>query len=425
VPTKGPPPRRPAAAITPRFIWPSPNKADTLFWVEKDGNLPDNKGWAYGDAYWDAATYPDHKLIHVTPQDADGWSRWYYVNDRATEDAYNWEFSQANLGGQKFDSVLRTYLLPRASFVHGTPAPGAAMPNVPAGLFSGTFVLVDREERRTGDETFDSLYVIDRRNYVKKVSITSLGVDELNGKVLTRTETLYYATEVVTGGLSAASLFGAPTNAYWGLQATGNQVSGQQLSAHWYLVVDEQVVAGTYAGGVVTIDTYTTHENYSLPPVLNIVELMDWERRDGGVDIYPAYRMNPEGFSGPCAVSVVRKWSKAIHTGLSVDVLLPTGIRYAGPFFSLNIPECLHERAEVYQNIGSNDPIYKKNVRSNRFFTKTYKVQTGAAPTEQTTWPATLVIQDSQQPFRGGYLRVTKTLTTPQTPAPVGWTTGT
>ncbi len=393
-----PKPRNPAAANTPRFLWPTPAKANLVFWVEKEGRQAANKLWTLGEAWPDAVTYPDHKLIYVSPQDETGWSRWFYASDRVTEDDYNWEFTQANIGGQTFDAVRRSYLVPRTSWAEATPAAGAAMPRDPSNKFPEGYVLSGRRQQRTGDDMFDGLYVVEVRDYVKKVDITSLGVDDLNGKVRTSTDTLYYATETVSGGKDAATIFADPTDTFWGLQDDGTQNSGKQLSEDWYLVTNEVVVAGTFAGGVVSVDSYTTNERYYWPPVLANWEFMDWERRDGGVDIYPRYDFERDGYNGPTKVVITRTWSKTAQTPAEINPMLPTPVTYSCPFFRLAIPACLHNSVSPQCDIGSNDPIYGLNFGSTRTVVRTNYL----------VWPDTITGVDSQVPFRGGFLRTAK-----------------
>ena len=398
------PPRDPPAEICPVFIWPTPEKANLLFWVRKDGTLPKNKGWTLGDAYPDGHTYPKHKLLHVTPQDTDGWSRWYYADDRVCEENYNWEFAQADIGGQKFDAVSRAFLTPREDFSESSPANGDAMSTDPDDKFPSGYVLSGRRQQRTGDDIFDGLYVVESCSYVKKISLRNLGVDGLNGKVLTSVDTLYYNTEVVTGVLTAAELFLLPTNAYWGLQADGTQRSGVQLSADWYLITNETVIAGTFTGGVLAIDSFTTNDNYYWPAVLSEIEFMDWVRRDGAIDIYPRYEFDPEGYSGPCKTTVTRTWSKSPQTIPAVNPMLPSPIPYGSPYFRLAVPSCLHWATEAQCDIGTEDPIYTQNVGSLRTIPRTNYL----------TWPSTIIGYDDQTPFRGGFMRIKKVITAPE-----------
>jgi len=396
-------PRAEPSGLHPKFIWPTPEKKNTLFFLRMDGSLPRNKEWFLGSEHPDQETYPDHKLIHVTPEDSDGKSRWYYANDRVLQDDYNWEFVQADIGGTKFDGVRRSYLTPRADFDPLTPAAGAAMPRDPDDLFASGYVMSGRREHRTGDDIFDGLYVVETRDYVLKVTVRDLGVDDLNGKALTAADTLYYATEVVTGGTTVEDLFLAPTNTYWGLQSNGTKRSGRQLSASWYMITTEQVVAGTFLGGVVSIDTFTTNDNFHWPAVLSEIEFMDWVRRDGGTDIYPRYEFAPDSYTGPCLTTITRTWSVSPQVIPAVVPMLPSPIIYTSPYFRLAVPSCLHWAVDAQCDIGSEDPIYTLNSGSLRT----------TPATNYLTWPPTIVGYDDQVPFRGGFLRIKKVITAP------------
>lgn len=150
--------RSPAPQHDPVFIWPTPNTADLLFYVEKNGDLPKNKDFTYGDLYWDSTKYPDHRLIHVTEQTPDKWSRWYYASDRINQDAYNYH----EKGGEE---LVRTYLSRRGIAPAFTiPAGGSS-----ATGFSGYgFVGVSYE---SPGQPLDGLYQIIRLHYSQKESI--------------------------------------------------------------------------------------------------------------------------------------------------------------------------------------------------------------------------------------------------------------
>lgn len=397
-----------------RFV--TPLIGDVLFserWHGLARNIP-----AYGTAHPNTARWPNHKLVYVRERDEADTSETYeffYAAARANQDSYNYNFTKADIGGQRFDAVVRTYVTLRSAFTPETPAMGATMPNVPSGLFTGSYVLARKEQRRIGDAVLDSLFVAEEHTYVKRCNIRDIGVDSLNGRTLTSTETLYYATEVVTGSTTASQLFADSNNAYWGLQTNGTQRSGRQLSCEWYQIEESQVVGGTFTDGVVTVDSYTTNDRYFWPPVLDTLDFLDWQRNDGGTDIYPAIRFHPEGYNGPCRNTITRTWSKTPFTIPVVELMQPTRIYYASPFFTLNIPESLHPQVVAVCDIGTSDPVYALNTGSARYF----------AATNFTTWPATIVAYDDQEPFRGGYLRTRRVIDRPPIPANVNWLTGT
>lgn len=411
MPTQGPNPRRPAAERTPRFIWPTPEKADTVFYVEKRPDDPRNASWAYGDAYVDAVTYPNHKLAHVTPQDPDGWSRWYYVNNRTLEDAYNWEYSQADIGGRKFDSVLRTYLRPRPSFSPSSPSIGATMPSSPAGVFTGTYVLAGRQQLRTGDETFDSLYVIDRLNYVRRVTLRNVRWDDALGVPLLTTETLYYTGETVSGSRMDSYFLNA-SDSYWGLLAEGTIRAGQQISANWFLVTNNEVVP-SLDGGVYTIREYNGYVRQQLPAVLDQtepVEMMDWVLKGGDSRYWPRVKYLRYAFAGEVRAAISEKWYSTLPTLSGLQHLMPLPVVYSCPFYSLHIGPTLHIAFACSADTGSSDPTWGENLLSARTFPATQLVTestSGAASStaDQTDWPDSLKIADDPQPLRGGWLR--------------------
>lgn len=337
----------------------------------------------------------------------------YFAAPREDQDLYNWEVTQADIGGTKFDAVTRTYVIPRDDYSMASPAMGAAMPDLPAGQFAtpSTYVLALKSQRRIEKE-FDSWFVTENRVYVRKTAITQLGVDSLNGESLTSVATLYHKDEIVTGGLTAVQLFAAPTNAYWGLQATGYQVSGRQLSSEWYEISTEQVVSGIFSGGALLIGSYTTNDNYYWPPVLDTIEFMDWVRKNGGTDIFPRLEFKPEGYQGPTLTTITRSWKSTPFTIPVVNQMQPRRIYYGCPFYTLNVPECLHGVVDCQADIGNGDETYTVNAGSLR----TYEATTLSDGTPCTSWPATLTAFDDQEPFRGGYLRTVRVVTAPETP---------
>lgn len=406
-PDTNPQPRSPAPQHDPVFIWPTPSKADYLFYVEKNGDLPKNKDFTYGDAYWDAVRYPNHKLVFVSPQTNEKWSRWFYASDRINEDAYNWEFSKADLGGTKFDAVRRTYLTPRSGFDVSTPATGATMPDVPAGKFTGTYVLAGRETRRSSDETFDSLYVIEIRTYVKKVTQAENKFDSDLGGNLRTVQTLYYGTEIVTGATTAAALFADGDNAYWELQSGGHVFEGEQLTADWYVITDRQVVPTDFANNG---RTYTTAENYYWPAVLDSVtpyELDIWPRNAGGDDMYVRPLYSKEAYRGPCKAVVLETFHVTAPTPSEPNVMMPLPIDVSTPFFSLNVGPCLHDTLSFSITSGTSHPIYD------------YAGGTYSYPaTSPIDWPASILAVDEVRPFRGGFLRTRVTVYPPDYTAP-------
>ncbi len=320
--------------------------------------------------------------------------------------ATNWEWSNANIGGQKFDSVSRTFIYPAADFDRTTPVAATAMPFETDSVFDGEgYILVSRSASRAGMQ-LEPAFKVEVRQYVRRVTMVNVGVDQLNGKPLFESSMLYHATETIpVAGITAAALFADRSNAWWGIQDDGFENSGGMISSQWYSVTSSQVVAGELTAAVtdpVSVPAFVTvaasipsNEDFLWPAVLQFVEFMDWDRRDGGVDIFPRIVLKRERYEGPCHTTTTMTWSKTPFVIDPVTPMLPNVIRYGAPYFSLNVPPCLHGQSVSRCDIGSTDPTYTRNTGSARV----------TLATNFEDWPPSLVAFDDQKPHRGGYLR--------------------
>ena len=238
-----PKPRDPAPRIDPVFVWPTPNHEDYLFYVERNGDLPINQNWVYGTSHPDVTKYPDHKLVYVSPQTVDRgkWSRWYYAAERILQDDYNWSTTIADIGGTKFDAVTREYLVLRADFDPATPTMGTAMPDTPAGKFDGEFVLAQRQQLAAPDQELNSIFVFERRTYVKRATLSDVKMNDETGRVKKSVTNLYYRGETVSG-TPIEELAADPSNAYWGQQTNGVFRELNQLSDNWFAIIESNVI---------------------------------------------------------------------------------------------------------------------------------------------------------------------------------------
>ena len=397
---------------------------------------------AYGTAHPDTANFPNFKLGLIKNEDTDQgqFQLWYYVKDRVDQDEYNWEFQAAGVGSSRYDSVVKTYVILRSSYNEESPAISSQMPSresdpftTNAVGFDTAYVLFEKKQVRSGDETLDSLYVVEQRTYVKKVPIRRVDIDETFDEPLRSKETIFYKGEIPT----KTTIFGATDNAiamspskntaetfalgkaatvtgsipFFGtkiiqigsdLDKFGILCEGRQISDNWYAVAERELIK-TDANNIV--DTYITYQNFSWPPVLSGIVVDRWTRRDGGADPveYPIYKRG--AYSGPTRVEVTIYWKDtpwtigSSATGSNTELALvkpmhPEPILFQSPIASVSVPPTLHKRFRIVASTGSNHPIY------------TYKGTTWTyEATNYTDWPPDLVIQDSQRPFRGGYLR--------------------
>jgi len=397
---------------------------------------------AYGTAHPDTNNFPNFKLALIKNADDDQgqFQLWYYVKDRSNQDDYNWEFQAAGVGSSRYDSVVKTYVLLRSSYNESDPVINSAMPITSSDPFEGSdgYVLFEKKQVRSGDETLDSLYIVEQRTFVKKIPIRRVDIDETFDEPLRSKETIFYKGENPT----KTTIFGDNDNALptspakntaetfaLGKSATvqgsipffgtsivattdgsnkfGILCEGRQISDNWYAVAERELIK-TDATNIV--DTYITYQNFSWPPVLSGIIVDRWTRRDGGADPveYPIYKRG--AYSGPTRVEVKIYWkdtpweiidasdsnsASGSDTKLAlIKPMHPEPILFQSPIASVSVPPTLHERFRFRASTGSDHPVY------------TYKGTTWTyEATNYTDWPDELVIQDSQRPFRGGFLR--------------------
>ena len=240
------------------IVYPTPLISDVLFSELVDTTrsaVP-----AYGTAHPNTAKWPHHSLVlarEANPQDSggrDGVFEFFYAAARENQDLYNFTHTNADIGNTRFDAVARTYVTLRDSFTPDTPAMGATMPNVPASLFTGTYVLAEKRQTRVEDQELDSLYVAETHVYVKRATIIDNGFNEVLGVNLSRTTTLYYRGETVAGA-NIETLVADDKNAYWGTQVSLKiSRSGEQLSDNWFAVIEQQITLKRNTNGSLTDD---------------------------------------------------------------------------------------------------------------------------------------------------------------------------
>lgn len=376
------------------LTFPTPNVNDILFFETEYANLIGKDVPEYGSKHPDFRKWPDHRLVFIeTPDEQNTLYRFYYAADQTDQDDDNWSFVQADIGGSKFDAVQRDYVIRRSEFDPAALDMGSPMPDVPTGKFNGTYVLAERQQIPIDNKILNSLYVVERRTYVKKVPLYQLDYDEYFNKTNYTKQILLYATENPPSSTTdIASLTQDSDNVYWKLSATGILRVSRQLSDNWYLLTEQQVVNTDESGNAGF--SYDTFVNYYWPPVLQDVKFDIWELRSGGNRIQPRTIYSKGEYRGPCRARVEVSWSATAVTPVEPDTPpLPERINISTPFFSLNIPPTLHAAGAWSGTNGTDDETYKYNPWT---FTK--------AATNLTDWPTSLLVSSEQKPFRGGFL---------------------
>ncbi len=380
--------------------FPTPNVNDILFFETIDAERVGTSIPEYGSKHPDFKKWPNHRLVHVeAADDQSRYYRYYYAADQLDQDNDNWAFSEADIGGTKFDAITRDYVIRRSEFSSTTPDMGAAMPDVPAGKFTGTHVLAQRKQIPINDKILNGLYVIEQRVYVKKVPLYRLDYDEFFSKTNYTKQTLYHKGEAV-GGSTIDALATDPDNAYWQLGSDGILRTLQQLSDNWYAVTEQQVVNTDSGGGSFSYDTSV---NYSFPPVLQDIEFDLWERRSGAKTYSPRVKYSKGAYRGPCKAEVAVVWSATKPTATIVpSPPQPEPIAVSTPYFSLSVKETLHDVVDVSVSNGTEDEKYV-------YTAGTYTFQA----TNLTDWPNSLVVSSTVKKFRGGWLKETVTVYAP------------
>jgi hypothetical protein len=223
--------------------FPTPNVNDILFFETVDAERVGSDVPKYGSSHPDYKKWPNHRLVHVEAADdqrQNRYYRYYYAADQLEQDNDNWSYSEADIGGTKFDAVSRDYVIRRSEFSSTVPAMGATMPDTPTGKFSGTHVLAERKQIPLNDKILNGLYVVEQRVYVKKVPLSRLDFDEFFKTTNETKQTLYYRGETPTGASDEIEDLNSD-NAYWGMHS-GTIRTVQQLSDNWFAVTEQEVV---------------------------------------------------------------------------------------------------------------------------------------------------------------------------------------
>lgn len=295
--------------------------------------------WKYGQRHPNQVRFPNHVLVLVEPPSRGmEWATKWWASERHLEDEYNYQMSKADIGGTKFDAVVRTYIIPRWLFTPNHPLMGSFMPNVPRGRWDPAltepqdellpgYVLGERSEKQCDDKRITSLFVQEQRTYIKRCSITDINADDMLGVGVFRTTNLYYRGELVDG-VPVEDLFADPSNPFWGVGSDGAKKEGQQLSEAWFSIAstssaDDALLSYKFA--------IPGQANIQLPDVLQSIEVV-WNQASGdgyfnsewdGLSSWlPAERVQAS-LTGSEQASA--EGSASIQPELAVNIHQPTG----------------------------------------------------------------------------------------------------
>lgn len=233
-------------------IFPTPLYEDLIFYQVLDRKTDADFRFEYGSPHPQPHKFPNHILVFVEADDANGVEKRYYAAAREGEDAYNWQHTHADIGEVKFDAVARGYVILRSEYDPDVPAMGDPMPNEPEDLFGEGYILAERRQSRIQQQNLDSMFVVEERVYVKRADIIKSEYDPNSGTTTSTTRRLYHRGETVvfedcTGPDSqlVEFLFDNFEDPFW--KGDCDEIksrSGQQLSEEWY-AIDELRVSFT------------------------------------------------------------------------------------------------------------------------------------------------------------------------------------
>jgi len=142
--------------------------------------------------------------------------------------------------------------------------------------------------------------------------------------------------------------------------------------------------------------------NYEWPTVLTDIDLKGWKSRATGEYVYyPRYYFK-QGFSGPQKATKKRYWQKAKPIVVAPPKLIPEGVSFRSPLFTVEVPPCLHAEFTLNSNNSTTDPEWEYTLDS-----KTFKATT---PPD---WPAEIKWVESE-PHKGGYIVTETTIKKPE-----------
>ena len=450
---------------TPILSFPTPGgKADMAFFEMRDGSLPKNKEWTYGDSHPDGANFPHHELVFVASDGSDPvWQRWFYAAKRELQHLYNWEYSDTS----DWPRITQTFLVKRGDF---SPTATFDMPPLEYFPYPAEYSATGLEERPIGDETLASLYVtvvITRERLYKRTVVTTLvqaattlgstaithdsnsnvpeGVQFLEGigispgttrtRVSNTSTTLSipaYATgtgisvEVVTypllaiigyefdpdtGSMKPYQRTKVPTGTTGTvIQPNGSFSEIQPASTLWSIKTTKQATGlpGIAVNGVAS-RTFKMVVQWSWPRVLNYVTIQPVYSDER--DIYSAvtgYITTPiflsEGYSGPCLATIIETWTsklpKISSEGGSAD--------WDSNSLSTVYPLLEQPSVLLPKAIDFNSP--KLNVSVGECLHAPIEFWSGSfyqfyPATSPSRWPASLLASVDLRPYQGGWLK--------------------
>jgi hypothetical protein len=327
----------------------------------------------FGTPHPNSAKWPNHKFCWAEPGDK-GVQRWVYVADRENQHLYNWEIDDS----AERPTVKQTFLIPRDEY-----AAGGVVYTAPEFIDTDDYQIVATTQSRSDIAKLDNLYVVVQVVWEDVTAILSgQEFDPDTGNLYT------YSKEKVPAGTPGQQI-----------DNSGEYAEVQPVNSLWSIktVKQAQGLAGAASGGVATRDPYPIIVNYSWPAVLNASNPFSQFRpplQEGGYGkaiTMPNYLR--QAYDGPCVGIVYEQWTKTVPNVTTVgQVMIPAPITWDGALLQVSIPPTLHQGFEIFENSGTNHPVYKW-----------YDYRQYISPTYPADWPQYIDSKLDIRPSFGGY----------------------
>lgn len=276
---------------TPVLTFPTPEgQADLLFYESRDGDLPKNKSWKYGDPHPDRAKFPHHELVHVVEGDG-GWQRWYYAADRENQHLYNWQLTNTT----DWPQLTQTFLVRRSDYTLLDTAPTTDLPPTFKGKYVWTFM---GEEAREAGEVERGLFVVLTRSWQDTREARQTHTLDNDTGELSTSERRMVPESTLASKIDSSGRFTEVTPFSTLVSvATTRQASGLAGQANF----------GKAARTIPLTD------NYPWPPILNTIDIAPVLSNPGDFSSdVTGYNWRPiwysEGYNGPCRGELRETW---------------------------------------------------------------------------------------------------------------------
>lgn len=178
------------------FQFPTPNLDDRVFYELHDSTQMNYKVPEYGTPHPNQAKYEGFVFALVKPADQSGWVTWFYLNERANQDEYNFEITYP-YADTDYPAYVRTYVLKRDGLVE--PEAGDADP-----VHGVEYQLTAHKQTRLADPLLDSLFVGVQRAYERLPgpTITSYSINSRGDVEAQFEQVVPSGTELQADGLT-------------------------------------------------------------------------------------------------------------------------------------------------------------------------------------------------------------------------------